>query len=837
LNESASSEPLVQRTLDTETPTIPAGVTAGIITGNSIAISWTASTDNVGVVRYAIFLDDTEFDTTSFTNYTITGLEQATEYKIKIRARDAASNESEDSETLTLSTLDTEAPTAPTGLTAGTITATSIVISWTASTDNVGVAGYAVFVGGSEVGNTTSTIFMIPDLEQGIQYTITVRARDAALNESESSEPILLSTLDTEAPTTPTAVIAGNVTGTSIAISWTASTDNIEVIEYGIFVGGAEVGTTSNTNFTITGLEQGTSYTITVRARDAALNESPHSAELSQATLDTQAPTTPASLQSGTITVTSIAMSWTASTDNVGVTSYTIYRDNAELFSTSGTTYTATGLDPGTSYEFYVVARDAAGNESLPSNLLIASTQADTEAPTEPFNLTASGLSEFSIRLNWTAATDNIGVTGYFIYQDGAQIGSTTGGLTYTASGLLPESEHTYSVSAVDEAGNESEQSNPATASTFSEPDTESPSVPASLNANAITYNSLHLQWSASTDNVGVEYYAIFRNGVEIDTSATTEYDVTALEPLTSYDFFVVAYDAAANPSINSDTLTLTTKKLPDIIAPSIPQNLTISDTLDTGMRFSWTPSTDNDGVADYLIYMNNKLIAISDTSAYLIENLKPLVEYNFFVAARDSSGNISEASSQLQFAITDPGPDLIAPTTPVNLTATDSTETSITLMWNSAYDWFGVTDYWLYVNDILSLITSDTTATVNGLTHDNEYRFSLSASDAAGNFSGRSDTLVAHTLGLTTGIEEYSFNNLFHIRSLESGIAIHISPTPEIRDLIVRIVNLQGVVVSMDHINSVNTEMSIETVLKPGVYVLQCLDGHHTYSQSFLVL
>lgn len=94
---------------------------------------------------------------------------------------------------------------------------------------------------------------------------------------------------------------------------------------------------------------------------------------------DTQAPTAPTNLSAGTKTQTSVALTWTASTDNVGVTGYDIYSGGSTLMgSSTGTSYTVSGLTCNTSYTFTVKAKDAAGNISAASNSLVATTLACT---------------------------------------------------------------------------------------------------------------------------------------------------------------------------------------------------------------------------------------------------------------------------------------------------------------------------------------------------------------------------------------------------------------------------------------------------------------------------
>lgn len=193
---------------------------------------------------------------------------------------------------------------------------------------------------------------------------------------------------DTTPPTAPANLQATGKSSTSVSLSWSPSTDNVGVTGYTVSYGANELNV-SGTSATITGLTPNTTYTFTVKARDAAGNISPPSSPLSVTTDpaagDTTPPTAPTNLQVTGKTSSSISLSWTPSTDNVGVTGYTISYGTNEL-NTSSTSATITGLSPNTTYTFTVKARDAAGNVSAAATVT-ATTDADngnTIAPWAP---------------------------------------------------------------------------------------------------------------------------------------------------------------------------------------------------------------------------------------------------------------------------------------------------------------------------------------------------------------------------------------------------------------------------------------------------------------------
>src|SRR5919204_169417 len=268
---------------------------------------------------------------------------------------------------------DTTAPSAPTGLAVGTVTQTSVPLSWTASTENVGVTGYDLLVNGTKVTTTTSTSHTFSGLTCGTSYTLGVDAFDAAGNHSNVASVTAATSAcpDTTAPSMPTGLTVGSKTQTSIALSWTASTDNVGVTGYDLLVNGTKVTTATSTSHTFSGLTCGTSYTLGVDAFDAAGNRS-NVASINASTSacpDTTAPSMPTGLTVGSTTTNSIALSWTASTDNVGVTGYDLLLNSAKVASATSTTYTFSGLSCGTSYTLGVDAFDAAGNHSSASSV------------------------------------------------------------------------------------------------------------------------------------------------------------------------------------------------------------------------------------------------------------------------------------------------------------------------------------------------------------------------------------------------------------------------------------------------------------------------------------
>jgi chitinase len=289
---------------------------------------------------------------------------------------------------------------------------------------------------------------------------------------------------------------------------------------------------------------------------------------------DTAPPTAPSALHTTGVTGTTVALAWTGSTDNVGVTGYNVYRDGVKIITTNAgiVAYTDSGLSQGTTHSYQVSAVDAAGNESVKSASIQATTL-DTTAPTVPANVSAVALAYNQVKVSWGASTDTggSGLAGYKIYRSGStsSIGSVLSGtLTFTDSTAQGSTAYTYQVTAYDGAGNESAKSTGATVTTPAPPDTTPPSSPGNLNSTASTLSSITLSWNASTDNVGVTGYKLMRAGVVVATlnSSALSYTDSGLTYSTSYQYSITAFDAAGNTSapttVSASTLTLKTGDL-----------------------------------------------------------------------------------------------------------------------------------------------------------------------------------------------------------------------------------------------------------------------------------
>ncbi len=747
---------------DTTPPSAPTSLSPTVASVSQINLSWTASTDNVGVSGYRVE-SCTGASCTSFaqigsptsTTFSVTGLSPSTSYSFRVRATDAAGNLSAYSSIVSATTsADTTAPTAPTGLTASVVSASQINLTWTASTDNVGVTGYRVescsgtsCMSFAQIGTSTATSYSATGLTASTAYSFRVRATDAAGNLSSYSGTASGTTsagADTTPPTAPTSLSASATSSTQINLTWTASTDNVGVTGYRVercsgasCTGFAQIGTPTATSYSDTGLTASMSYSYRVRATDAAGNLSSYS---NTATASTSAAAasiayvqgtyqTPDSGSSVSVTYGSaqtagdlnvVSVGWSDSTSTV-----------QSITDTKGNTYVA-AVGPTASagngslrlyYAKNIAAAAANGNTvtvtysgtvTYPEVRILEYSGLD---PSNPFDvgIGASGTStgQNSGSITTTNANDLLVA---FNYLDDSTTASGTGYTQrfITNGGDLVEDKivtSTGSYSATSTQGGADwwvmQLAAFRATSSGGGGDTTPPTAPTGLSANVSSAAQINLSWTASTDNVGVTGYLIescsgssCSSFTQIGTSTTTTYSATGLTASTAYTFRVRATDAAGNLSSYSSTASGTTSSAADTTPPSTPTNLSASASSSTQITLSWTASTDNVGVTGYLIQRCQGAsctgfaqIGTSTTNSYTDTGLTASTSYSYKVEATDAAGNLSGFSSTAT-ATTSAAPDTTPPTAPTALSASVASPTQINLSWGASTDNVGVTGY-----------------------------------------------------------------------------------------------------------------------------------------------
>ncbi len=229
--------------------------------------------------------------------------------------------------------------------------------------------------------------------------------------------------------------------------------------------------------------------------------------------------------------------------------------------------------------------------------IYVQGTTPDLQAPTVATNLRSTSVERLRVSLAWDPSSDDRAVKGYNIFRNGIKVG-TAASVSYTDTGLNPNTTYRYTVSASDRAGNTSVLSDELAVTTLL-PDTTPPTVPANLRAGNAYANLVSLFWDPSTDDTGVTGYKVFRNGTYLSTVSSASSIDLAVSPTTTYTYAVAAVDEGGNTSVWSAPLTVTTRGTP---MPLIPED----------RRIDWSGAGVPGGIID-----RKTLCATLDPSAY----------------------------------------------------------------------------------------------------------------------------------------------------------------------------------------------------------------------------
>jgi fibronectin type 3 domain-containing protein len=298
---------------------------------------------------------------------------------------------------------------------------------------------------------------------------------------------------------------------------------------------------------------------------------------------DVVPPSMPTNL-TGSAGYTSANFTWTASTDNIGIAGYNVYRCNppaagqpcsfAQIADTTVTSYIDSGLTSNTPYNYQVQAFDLANNRSLGSATLSVTTLRTSAG--SPTNVVATAVSPKQVTVTWSPPTDTTGLTTYLIFSGSsfsnlvqiAKVPSST--TTFQNQPLNPSTMYFYGVEAV-ESGIDSAMSNITTATTL-----PLPNSPTNVVGTPSAATRIVLTWQETTAKGGlpVSSYQVFSGTTpgqltKIARAKTTTYTNSSLTPGTTYYYEIVAVDTSNDLSVPSVEISVTTPTL-----PSVPANL-----------------------------------------------------------------------------------------------------------------------------------------------------------------------------------------------------------------------------------------------------------------------
>ena len=677
------------------TPFAPTNVTA-TAADTTATVTWTAASANGSpVTGYTVetYAGATKVATQNVsaatTSATTTGLTNGTAYHFTVAATNSVgTGAATTSNTVTPAGV----PSAP-GNVVATGGDTALTVTWSAASPNgAAVTGYTVktYTGATLVSTTTAagnaTSKTVTGLTNGTAHYVTVTATNAVGTSSAATSNTVT---PAGAPFAPTGVTATRGDSSAV-VSWTAPGSNGSAITGYVvkaYAGATLVSTTNvnapSTSTTVTGLANGTAYTFTVAATNAA-GTGPASAA-SNAVTPAGTPFAPSGV-TATGGDSQAGVSWTApSANGSAITGYVVRTyAGATLVRTDNagavTSTTVPGLTNGTSYTFTVAATNAIGTgaASAASNAVVPA-----GVPFAPTNVSAEPGNAAAV-VSWTAPGGNgSAVTGYTIR---AYVGATLAqtatvgapATTATVTGLTNGTTYTVKVAATNSAGTgaESAASGAVTAGV--------PGVPTGVSV-APGDASAVVSWTAPASNGGpITGYTVkaYQNGSVVTTASAggsaTTVAVTGLTNGASYTFTVTAANAYGSGRETAQTAAVTPAG-----APLAPPNVTATDG-DQSATVTWGPAAANgSAITGYVVkaYAGATLVSTNNTgpgtTSLTVSSLANGTAYTFTVAAVNAVGTGAPGTSG---TVTPAG----VPFQPGSLTVTPG-DTTLALTWTAA--------------------------------------------------------------------------------------------------------------------------------------------------------
>jgi chitodextrinase/predicted esterase len=555
---------------DLITPVNPFAVSTG---PGTIQLFWTDNTPNeTGFEVYRKTSAASSYDFFKLLNqgsisFTDSGLTPGTSYTYQLRAvNNTAVSLYTANIVVVVPTDDTQAPSVPQGLTVVSRTTSSITLKWTASTDNVGLAGYEIYNGaGTVVGNTTNTNFVVTiGISANNNYFFTVKAKDLSNNFSSSSSQVSTTTSFNDLQYTHSIVnvgslgdygnkwanpeYSGRTTGFVKTNPPLTQLDffNIKYEGYIKLSAGTyqfRVQSSQGSRLFIGGDNVAAFPFVPVYAQNPAYN-----------------PLDPNSVQffvTGGFDVPALAYS---NDGSHGCILSPLYATDSAIPSWvfNGTDFKPLALiwyDVQGSECLTVQYQKTAGAgtfgwTNLPTSVLTTGTTPSITAPAAPVlnNIATTTFNSISLSWNTVASVDyyeiwrqtNVGGATY-------QMVATSPTNSFVNTGLTPSTGYFYKVKSVSNTNGSSALSNQVFGQTA--PDAVAPTAPSAVTVQSSSYTNAAFTWTGSTDNVAVVGYEIFADGNLLGTSTTLGFSTTALAPGTPYVITVKAYDFAGNKS------------------------------------------------------------------------------------------------------------------------------------------------------------------------------------------------------------------------------------------------------------------------------------------------
>ncbi len=707
----------------------------------------------------------------SATTYSDTGLTPATEYTYRIHATNSAGDAAWSNEST--ATTAAAAPAAVTDLAAAvgtTYGATEIDLTWTTPAANgADITGYTLqrkagsgnYAGLSTAISATSTSYSDTGLTPGTAYTYRIRATNSEGDAMWSNTPSA-TTQSGAVPSAITDLSATSTSSTAIRLTWTAPAHNGAPIT-GYTVRSIPDLTTiasgvTDTSYSDTGLTPGVEHGYQVHATNAVGDGV--SSNVARATTDAAAPAAVADLlaaKDATNGSTEIDLSWSTPYDlGAPISGYTLqrkagsgnYADLSTAISATSTTYSDTGLTPGTTYTYRIRAKNSEGDAAWSNE---ASATTDATAPDAVTDLTATPATS-TMALAWTAPAFDGGadITGYTLQRKrgsgnysnvSTSISATS--TTYTDTGLTPWTTYTYRIRATNSA-DDADWSNTPSAET----DQAVPDAITNLRATKQGARSIRLAWNTPLSN-GRNFsgYRLERKAGSGDYTlaaspgaGATIYDDTGLTPGTTYTYRIRGANAIGSAEWSNEDSATT-----DAAAPAAVADLSATTNGARGVNLSWTaPAAHGEAITGYTLqrkagsgaYSNVSTSIAAGATTYSDTGLTPATAYTYRIRATNSVGDAGWSNTPSATTAA------AAPDTVSDLVATAVSSTEIDLTWSApAANGADITGYTIQsistdrpVWRFLSVAASATSTSYTGLRPATLHSFRIRAANSVGN-------------------------------------------------------------------------------------------------------
>jgi hypothetical protein len=395
-------------------------------------------------------------------------------------------------------------------------------------------------------------------------------------------------------------------------------------------------------------------------------------------------------------------------------------------------TYQDAALTPGNSLtdpgSGITIETDAVAPDSATVTITMPSAG---QAPSAPGNVTAA-VAGSNVDVSWQAATDDGSIAHYKVYRSGTLL-ATLGPGTLSYQDTPPTGQaFVYAVAAVDDSAI---QGQPGASQAVSVGDATPPSIPTGVQAT-VAGHSIDVAWVPSVDDVGVDHYLVFRDGVLLGSPTGTSFTDASPGIGQLEGYAVRAVDDSGNESAASGTATAT---VPDTTPPTAPGMLhAVTHRTPLGVTLTWQASTDDVAVTGYRIWRDGVLQATVETTTYTDGWTETYPSVIYAVAAVDEVGHESEHSSVVAYA---PPPDTTPPTAPSPVRVTAARSGHVVVSWGAGHDDLGVVRYEVVYRGRVLLPTTKRTAVlhIHGR-HGARLMVGVRAVDAAGNRSAPAD-------------------------------------------------------------------------------------------------